>query len=344
MDTSNGILKRIILAAIAVALSVGCSPALQPTATATPSATPAPVIAWENPVYPQDFPDPFILRADDAYYAYATNARGMNIQVLRSTDLFHWEQAGQRGDALPEVPSWAARWAGLVWAPSVIERDGQYILYYVARYVEQGRQCISYAVSDKPEGPYEDTNPEPFICQLSGGGSIDPEPFVDQDGTLYLLWKNDGNCCGLPVWIWSQQLSPNGREKVGDPVRLIQYDQAWENPLIENPTMLLHEGRYHLLYSANWYEGRDYAVGYASCDGPQGPCRKPFNEPLMASAGTQVGPGGASFFTDADGQVWLAYHAWTDPYVGYAGGKRSLHLGRATFEGDMLVIHRPEAR
>ena len=316
-----------------------------PTATLEPTLAPsptAPVVDWENPVYPADFPDPFVLRVDDSYYAYATNARGRNIQVIRSLDLRQWEQVGERGDALPELPDWAGEMMGLTWAPSVIALEGQYVLYYVARDLVSERQCISFALGETPQGPFVDPNPAPLICPQSLGGAIDPEPFVDQDGSLYLLYKNDGNCCGLSVRIYSQRLSPDGLELVGDPLPLISYDQAWEQPLIENPSMVVYQGQYYLIYSANWYEGRDYAVGYAVCEGPNGPCYKPLERPILSSAGSVAGPGGASFFRDTQDDLWIAYHAWTEPVVGYAGGKRSLHLAKVGVAEDLLRFYRPE--
>jgi len=55
------------------------------------------------------------------------------------------------------------------------------------RYRTAERQCISRAVSDNPAGPFVDERSEPLVCQLELGGSIDPSPFVDADGTPYLL-------------------------------------------------------------------------------------------------------------------------------------------------------------
>jgi len=318
----------------------------------TPVSTPTPpIMDFENPVFPRDFPDPFILpvrdqndsQAGGQYYGYATNARHMNIQVIGSDDLVHWERVGEKGNALPHLPDWAAPRQFLTWAPGVLQRDDEYILYYVARHTEAGRQCISYAVSDSPEGPFVDPGQHPFICQLDEGGSIDPEPFTDQDGVHYLLWKNDGNCCNLPVWIYAQRLSDDGRTLVGEPQRLITRDQAWEEPLIENPSMHYHQGAYHLIYSANRWDGGDYAVGYARCESPLGPCVKPQDGPIMASIGRTVGPGGASFFTDYNNNVWIAYHAWTIPKVGYPVGQRRLHLARVAFAGDQILVYRPEA-
>lgn len=51
----------------------------------------------------------------------------------------------------------------------------------------------------------------------------------------------------------------------------------------------------------------------------------------------------ASFFRDVAGNLWIAYHAWTEPVVGYPGGKRSLHLARVRWEEGAPAFLRPEA-
>src|SRR5262249_41737102 len=50
-----------------------------------------------------DFPDPFVLREGDRYYAFATGGPGRNVQVATSRDLASWSFLP---DALPELPSW----------------------------------------------------------------------------------------------------------------------------------------------------------------------------------------------------------------------------------------------
>ena len=335
------LLLSLAAALILVACGAGATP--EPSPTPPPSATPPPPTAtpgptYTNPVYNVDFPDPFVLRVEDQYYAYSTNVGSVNIPTASSQNLAEWEFAG---DALPALPDWAAIAQGLTWAPGVLARDDGYVLYYTARYVEEGLQCISLGRSAEPQGPYEDSSTEPFICQTDMGGSIDPYPFVDSDGTPYLLWKNDGNCCGLPVRLWIQELSADGLSLLGEPVALIERDQAWERPLIENPAMWLHQGSYYLLYSANWWESHEYAVGYAVCETVTGPCVKPQQEPILSFTPEVMGPGGEAFFTDTDGNLWLAYHAWRGPDVGYPGGIRSLRIDPVNFEDGKPIIHGP---
>src|SRR5918995_2428999 len=73
--------------------------------------------SFRNPVHASDFPDPFVLRVDDTYYAYATNGAGKEVQTLTSTDLVRW-RAG--ADALPDLGTWA--YPGKTWAPEVLAR------------------------------------------------------------------------------------------------------------------------------------------------------------------------------------------------------------------------------
>ncbi len=98
---------------------------------------------------------------------------------------------------------------------------------------------------------------------------------------------------------------------------------------------------YYLFYSGNWWEGHEYAVGYAVCESITGPCTKPRQEPIFAFAGQVMGPGGEAFFTDTKGNLWMAYHAWTGINVGYPAGERSLRIEPVTFVDGEPVINGP---
>jgi beta-xylosidase len=332
----------------------GClNPALPPSATtgAPPAGTvPTPVATssaradesattYDNPIYPNDFPDPFILPVADGYFAYSTNVDNVNVPSLHlSPDFADWEF---RGDALPQLPEWAAANQSLTWAPAVLPRGASYVLYYTARDRAVGRQCIGRAVSDHPDNPFTDDSTAPLVCQVELGGSIDPSPFVDADGQAYLLWKNDGNCCNRPVGLWIQLLREDGLALTGEPVELLRRDQLWESPLIEAPDMVRHADRYYLFYSGNWWESAEYAVSYAVCATVTGPCVKPQKKPLFVYQRPVLGPGGQELFQDQDGQWWMAYHAWTAPNVGYPQGERSLRIEPVTFAEDKPVIPGP---
>jgi beta-xylosidase len=285
------------------------------------------------PVDPRDFPDPFVLNVGGTYFAFATNAGATNVQVMSSTDLAHWDT---QPDGLPNLPAWALR--GFTWAPTVLPRAGGFVLYYTVRERAAGRQAISLGYSSLPGGPYVDASHAPLVYQLALGGSIDASPFVDTDGTAYLVWKADSNAIGQPSSVWIQSLDEDGLTLTGAPRRLLGYDAPWENPLIEAPSLVHEGGTYYLFYSANWWNTDRYAIGYATSGNLLGPYSKVTTRgPWFNSDGAVAGPGGQEWFTDSSGQLRMAYHGWQPEKVGYPAGARSLRLATVSFRGGSPV-------
>jgi beta-xylosidase len=286
-------------------------------------------------VYDADFPDPFVLRTDSSYYAFATNVAGSNVQVLASTDLRVWQTLV---DAFPQLPGWAQ--AGNTWAPAVLARPGGYVMYVTVREPRSARQAITVASAARPEGPYVDVSRRPIIFQREMGGSIDPSPFVDDaDGQAYLLWKSDANALDRPSSLWAQPLATDGQSLVGRPTRLLDHDARWERPLIEAPALVRDAGRYYLFYSANWWESDGYGIGYAVADSVLGPYRKVTTMgPWFRSDAGVSGPGGQEFFRRSDGGLCMAYHGWQPGRVGYPQGARSLRIVDVEFQAGAPVI------
>jgi arabinan endo-1,5-alpha-L-arabinosidase len=307
-------------------------PTIQQGVTPTPQPTLSPDL-FRNPVLDRDFPDPDVLQVGDTYYAYATNSDDINIQVAQSIDLVNWEFIGE---ALPILPDWAVQDFGWVWAPDVSVTDDGYLMYFTARFAieDSGSQCVGAATSNSPTGPFESVGDEPFICQVSLGGSIDPSSFVDEDGTRYVLWKNDGNCCGGQTWIYIQQTSEDGLTLEGEPTRLITADEVWEGVLVEAPTLLQYEEQYFLFYSANDYLSTNYAIGYAVADTILGPYVKPESLPFLETSIPDgiVSPGGQDIVLDAEGDTWMVYHTWA------SGSYRPMNLITLQWINDVPLI------
>lgn len=274
------------------------------------------------PVFRQNFPDAFVLPHGSEFIAYSTND-GPNVPMARSTDLVHWTfvgdpATGKERDALPKLGAWAK--TGFTWAPEVVQIGAGYVLYYTASDVKRNAQCIGAAVSSDPYGPFVDNNPEPIVCQSDLGGSIDPDPFRDSDGKLYLYFKNDGNRVGKHSSIWVQQLAPDGMSVTGAAQELIHDDSPWEQRLVEAPTMVRTPSGYQLFFSGGyfgWNEDQSlspYAIGYANCTSATGPCTKSRDDPILHSfndrdAGCLSGPGHPSIFT-VGARTFVSFHAW----------------------------------
>jgi hypothetical protein len=281
--------------------------------------------------FPYDFPDPFVLPAGGAYYGYSTNSGAGDIQVIRSADLTDWELVG---NALPTLPGWAE--PGATWAPSVLARGGGYVVYYTVREAASRRQCISRAVATRPTGPFHDDSAGPLVCQRELGGSIDPSPFVDADGRAHLLWKAEGTG-GPPQTIWSQQLTADGLALTGTAHALITADHGFEQGVVEAPSLVHADGAYHLVYAAADWNSRRYTAAVATCAGPAGPCTKPADGRLLSSGPRLAGPGGVELFRGHDGALWAAFHAFSEPNVGYPAS-RYLYLARVRIVDGRLLL------
>lgn len=161
----------------------------------------------------ETFADPSIVEAPDgSYYAYATSdplnsadrdaggaLRIRRIPFARSTDLVDWAYAGE---ALAQLPGWAAPDSG-IWAPDIRRRDdGRYLLYFTvtntADIVSGEAGCgfdpaIGVAIADTPAGPFLPTD-TPVVAPRRGGPgcdflwTFDPAVTTDADGSRVLYY------------------------------------------------------------------------------------------------------------------------------------------------------------
>ena len=276
------------------------------------------------PLIRDNFPDAFVLQDKGRFYAYSTN-NGANLPVAMSTNLRDWailadpKDPKKRYDAMPALGPWAKE--GFTWAPEVMELGGKYLLYYTASGRREDAQCIGVAVADTPVGPFVDRSSEPMLCQTKLGGTIDASPFRDANGKLYLYFKNDGNRVHARTWLWGQPLSADGRTVTGQAVKMMDDKARWKEAVVEAPTMVRAPTGYTLFYSGGffgWNENEGglspYAMGYAACSGPLGPCTEAPGSPILHSfkdreAGCLSGPGHQSVFT-VGARTFLSFHAW----------------------------------
>ena len=252
-----------------------------------------------------DQPDPFMYQQGGRYYLFTSQDRvPTNVPVRSGTVVGRW---GAPTDALPDPPPWAQ--PGVMWAPDVAQFGDHYMLYFssMLQGVSPGTMCIGDAISTAVAGPYI-AAPMPFICQQSLGGSIDPRVFVDASGQPYMIWKSEQNARSLSVdtQIWSQPLSADGMQLLGQPTVIFGPDEPWQGHIVEAPQMTLVRGTYYLFYSGGWFNQPGYSVGVARCAGPTGPCADGSPSPLLASNAQGQGPGEESVFSNAAG-VWLLY-------------------------------------
>lgn len=277
--------------------------------------------------------DPFILKAGNVYYAYATSAPEKGFRYFTSCNLIDWQDGG----FCYQNSSWGEE---CFWAPEVYERGGRYYMLYTARWKKNHSLRIGLAVADFPEGPFYDVKEGPMFD--FGYACIDATLFTDDDGKNYLYYVRD---CAENIIdgvhtseIYCVELTDDLRKAKGTPRRIVTPDDAWETSLNpawrwnEGPALLKHGGKYYLNYSVNCFDSPEYSIGCAVADAPEGPFVK-YGYPVLKKAeGDFSGPGHNSFFRDADGNLYTAFHIHTDKNK--PSGDRRMCIGKAGFSSD----------
>ena len=113
------------------------------------------------------------------------------MDAYSSKDLVHWTK--HEKVISQENISWLRM---ALWAPSVIEKDGKYYLYFGANDMhEKGEGGIGVAVADNPAGPFKDALGHPLIDEvINGAQPIDQFVFKDDDGTYYMYYGGWRHC------------------------------------------------------------------------------------------------------------------------------------------------------
>ncbi|HZV36260.1 MAG TPA: family 43 glycosylhydrolase [Verrucomicrobiae bacterium] len=273
-------------------------------------------VMYRNPVIPGDHPDPSIIRVGKDYWATSTSSEwGPQFPILHSRDLVNWEQMGV---VFEHRPAWAS---GNFWAPEIWQHNGRYYVYYVGR-ENGGPLAVAVATADKASGPYTDHGP--IVAQEQG--SIDPAPCVDENGHLYLIWKDDNNSRRQQTTIWAQRLTDDGLKVTGQPTALIHNDVDWEGNLVEGPYMLHRGNYYYLFYSGSGCcgPGCNYALGMARSHSLLGPWEKNPRNPILLGNDVWKCPGHGSIVEDERGRYWLLYHSYSTRSSVYTGREAML--------------------
>ena len=175
-------------------------------------------------------------------------------------------------------------------------------------------------------------------------GGIDPNPFVDEDGTKYLFWCDSTGADRVCVVKMDNWLKPDWStatvllyysfytvddwkaSQTGQSTEFVPYEHK-ESTINEGPSIVKHNGKYYLTFSLGRYSDNSYQVGQAVADNVYGPYRKLTEAEgglLMSGgvAGSQEisGTGHHGFVTIGD-QLYMVYHRHNDIVVG--GGARN---------------------
>ncbi len=267
---------------------------------------------YTNPVQAGDYPDPSVIRIGRDYYATATSSEyGPEFPILHSRDLVNWNIVGV---VFPRRPEWSV---GNYWAPEIWQENGKIYIFYTARR-KDGPLCIAAASADKPTGPYTDHGA--LECQKVG--SIDAFPIRDENGKLFVVWKEDGNSVGDPTPIWAQELDTRNWKLVGRRQEIMRNDPAtWEGHLVEGSFIMRHGEYFYMFYAGNACCGRgcNYATGVARSKTLLGKWEKYEQNPILKGNENWNCPGHGSIVTTENGRSYFMYHAYHPQDTNYVG-------------------------
>jgi beta-xylosidase len=327
--------------AMGVMLSISFTFAQPP---AGPASEPAPTLV-SGPMYQNPLEggirlgDPFAFFHEGRYYLYATAGRG-GFHYWTSTDLVHWEPAGNATHRTEET--WGKR---AFWAPEVFAYGGRFYMAYSAGQKDKKGFRLCLAVSDSPGGPFKDLH-TPW-CDIEWS-CIDAHVFVDNDGTPYVYFakvRSGPAPAKMSGMIYGAKLKKDLSGLAGKPVLCAQADQEWEEPnstfsrCNEGAFVLRRGDLYYMTYSANHYARPQYGIGYATSPSPLGPWTKSKDNPLLAMDPQRgvTGPGHSSITRSPDGtELFIVYHS----HVNGPSTGRVLCIDRLVFDADgsMRVI------
>ncbi len=281
---------------------------------------------YTNPVQAGDYPDPSVIRIGRDFYATATSSEwAPEYPILHSRDLVNWQIVGT---VFPTRPAWSV---GNYWAPEIWQENGKIYIFYTARR-KDGPLCIAVATASKPTGPYTDHGA--LECQEVG--SIDAFPIRDENGKLFVVWKEDGNSVGKPTPIWAQELDLRRWKLVGRRQEIMRNDpQSWEGNLVEGSFIMRKNGYFYMFYAGNACcgQGCNYAMGVARSKTLLGNWEKYNENPILKGNENFKCPGHGTAVTLENGRTFMMYHAYDPKDKNYVGRQALLDEVNWTRDG-----------
>ena len=268
--------------------------------------------------------DPSLTRDGNVYYLFSTPAPAVAptpralVPFKTSTDGVTWTNRGAVFSTL--LPWWSADIPmPETWAADVRKVNGTYFLYYSISAWFDFNSSIGLATNTTldPANPAYAWVDRGKVIDFRNGGSgvnvIDPNLFVDDDGTFWLVYGSYRSGVRLV------QLNPSSGKLLQDPPTVT----VLTNGLGEGSSLIKHGGYYYLLVSrGTCCAGLDstYQVVMGRSQARNGPYLTRDNRRMLDGAYTVLlagdamrpGQGGQSFYEE-NGQLYMVYHAYTAP-------------------------------
>ena len=273
---------------------------------------------YVNPVLYADYSDPDVIRVGDDYFMISSSFCNVPaIPVLHSKDLVNWKVINYVLDKLPfadyDVP---AHGRG-VWAPAIRYHDGMYFVFFPM----------------PDEGIYVCRTADPFgkwsepTCVKKAVGWIDPCPFWDDDGQVYMVSGFAKSRIGFNNVLRLSRLDADTLEVI-DEGKDVYNGNLTGQTTTEGPKLYKRNGYYYIFAPAGGVaEGVQLVLRSRSIWGP-------YEEKVVLAQGSTLvnGPHQGAWVDTKSGEDWFLH--FQD--AGNVG--RVVHLQPMRWEDDWPVI------
>lgn len=272
---------------------------------------------------------PEIIYHNGVYYNY--NMTG-TITVKTSTDMLNWTKLDKT--ALGTRPTWlkdivAENDSGVtgIWAPGAYKIGDKFFLYYCSSSSGSQNSAIGVAISDDPakndwkdQGlvirSYDSKDKYGKTQTASNFNAIDPNVFVDDDGTPYLIYGS--------YWtgVYMKKLDPQ-TGKFADPDAAPTHLAKGLSDM-EAPYLIKHGNYYYLFVARGGLKKGTYYWAVGRSEKLEGPyVDKDGQTMLSGNGGTRLtewkegieGAAHAQLFVGPDGQSYMVTESWVDRSV-----------------------------
>lgn len=248
---------------------------------------------YKNPVLHADYSDPDVIFQGNRFYMVASSFNAApGLPILESVNLVDWHLTGYAlprifPDSLFNQPAFGKG----VWAPALRYHNKQFYIFYA-----DPDQGIFMIRSSNMNGPWS----APILVR-PGKGFIDPCPFWDQDGKVYMVHAFAGSRSGIKSVLAMQRLNSRADSCIGDPV--LVYDGHEIDPTIEGPKLYQRDGYYYIFAPAGGVEfGWQLALRSRNIFGPYE------RKVILKQGNTNVnGPHQGAWITHPDGSDWFIH-------------------------------------
>ncbi|MGD1029907.1 MAG: glycoside hydrolase 43 family protein [Opitutaceae bacterium] len=308
------------LLGVVVALGPWIADASLPGAGAAPWIPDQGDGTYRNPVLFADYSDPDAVRVGDDYYLVSSSFLATpGLPVLHSKDLVNWTIINHAlAVQVPEEHFMVPRHGEGVWAPAIRFHDGRFWITY-----PDPDFGIYLTTAADPAGAWT-----PPILIKGGKGLIDPCPFWDDDGQLYLIHAWAKSRAGISNLLTLNRLSADGARVLDAGRTIIDGNKIPGWTTLEGPKLYRRNGYYYVFAPSGGVTGGYQAVFRSKS------LLGPYEHRIVLDQGRSTinGPHQGAWVDTPSGEDWFLHFQDRGAYG------RVVHLEPMVWRGDWPVI------